>query len=392
MFPLGSKKNTCKKMKPPTLLNINRSQKEYLNLLLQYREYVQADTLSIFQICAFLDEVKCFWLKQLKSIEWELNELTECQTCFILSGAIFLNVSEYEHYFFKSLGNCHIISDPFSKLELIFRNPEGEINSSFTVDYFKRAFFDTLEILTTYKGYFYILPIQEIAIDDSEKHHELLDRFFWKFISSAFDEEFNSYEEFFKKYKSFEEIEAGLIDYVRKNLVFDRLSDRNLSLRQRVEKHSGEYTNITSNIPLKTDAQRFLIAVFSYITQVANILYVCSVLRINPYIRFDITFTYFTLVINIFTDDENLRRMIEKTLIGYILYRTIDGNRFENITFSEYIRCLENKSLLSSILEKIHIQKIDIFKEDAPRVARIIKNEFETILSLSQNVPNNTCT
>lgn len=369
-------------MKPPTLLNIKRSQKEYLDLLLQYKEHVQADNLSIFQICTLLDEVKCFWLKQLKSIEFEFGELAESQTCFVLSGAIFLNVSEYEHYFFKALGECHIISDPFSKLEMIFRHPESEINTSFTIDYFKRAFFDTLEILTTHKGYFYVLPIQEIAVDDTQKHRELLDMFLWKFISSAFDEEFNSHEEFFKKYKSFEEIEAGLIDYVRENLVFNDLSDRNLSLRQRVEKHSGEYTNISSALVLKTDAQRFLLAVFSYVAQVADILYVCSVLRINPYIRFDITFTYFTLVMNIFTDDENLRKMIEKTLICYILYRTINERRFENIAFSEYARRLENKPLLPSVLEKIHTEKIDIFKDEAPRVARIIESEFETIFPL----------
>ncbi len=375
-------------MKTLTLLNINRSQKEYLDLLLQYKEHVQKNNLSVFQICALLDEVKCFWLKKLKSIEFELDELAECQTCFVLSGAIFLNVSEYEHYFFKSLGDCHIISDPFLKLEMIFRNPEGEINASFTVDYFKRAYFDTLEILTTYKGYFFILPIQDIAVDDSEKHRELLDRFFWKFISSAFNEEFTSNEEFSKKYKSIEEIEAGLIDYVRKNLVFDNLSDRNLSLRQRLEKHSGEYTNIASNITLKTDAQRFLMAVFSYIAQVADIIYICSILRINPYIRFDITFTYFTLVMSVFTDDENLRRMIEKTFICYIFHRTIDENRFENITFSEYIRCLQNKPLLPSVLEKINAQKIDIFKGEVPRVSKIIENEFDAIFSLSLNAHN----
>lgn len=370
-------------MKPLTLLNINRSQKEYFNLLLQYKEHVQADNLSIFQICALLDEVKCFWLKRLKSIEFELDELAECRTCFVLSGAIFLNVSEYEHYFFKALGDCHIISDPFSKLEMIFRHPEREINTSYTVDYFKRAFFDTLEILTTYKGHFYILPIQEIATEDTQKHRELLDMFLWKFISSAFNEEFSSLEEFSKKYKSFEEIEAGLIDSVREKLVFNDLSDRNLSLRQRVEKHSGVIKNIASNSTSKTDAQRFLIAIFSYIAQVADILYVCSVLRINPYIRFDITFTYFTLVMSIFTDDENLRRMIEKTLICYILYRTIDENRFENITFSKYVEHLENKSFLSSILKKIHTQKVDIFKDEVPRIARIIENEFEAIFSLS---------
>lgn len=367
-------------MKSPTLLNINRSQEEYLDLLLYYREYVQADSLSITKICGLLDEVKCFWLKRLKPIEFELEELAESQTCFVLSGAIFLNVSEYEHYFFKSLGDCHIISDPFSKFEMIFRHPEEEINIAYTVDYFKRAFFDTLEILITYKGYFYILPIQEIAVEEPQKHRELIDMFFWKFISEAFESELKSHEEFHEKYKSFEEIEAGLSSYVRKNLVFNHLSDYKLSLRERVEKLSGQYTNISSTIAIKSDAQKFLIAVFSYIAQIADILYVCSVLRINPYIRFDITFTYFTLVMNIFAEDENLRRMIEKTIVCYLFYRAIDESKFENITFSEYYKRLEDKSLLNSILEKIHTQEIDIFKDETSKVVKIIEEKFENIL------------
>ena len=365
-------------MRSLTLLNINRSQKEYLELLLQYKKHAQADDLSVTRICALLDEVKCFWLKQLKSIEFELEELVESQTCLVLSGAIFLNVSEYEHYFFKSLGDCHIISDPFSKLELIFRHPEEEINVSYTVDYFKRAFFDTLEILTTYKGYFYILPIQDIAIEEPQNHRELIDTFFWKFISEALDGEFKSHEDFYEKYKSFEDIEAGLNSYVRENLVFNHLSDSALPLRERVEKLSGEYTNISSTINLKSDTQRFLIAVFSYIAQVADILYVCSVLRLNPYIRFDITFTYFTLVMNIFTD-ENLRLMIEKTLICYLFYRTIDERKFENIAFSDYCKRLENRALLNSIIEKIRTEEIDIFKDEISKTSKIIEDEFETI-------------
>lgn len=367
-------------MKSPTLLNINRSQEEYLDLLLQHKEYVQAADLSATKICTLLDEVKCFWLKQLKPIEFELEELAESQICFVLSGAIFLNVSEYEHYFFKSLGDCHIISDPFSKFEMIFRHPEEEINIAYTVDYFKRAFLDTLEILTTHKGNFYILPIQEIAVEDPQEHWKLLDMFFWRFISEAFGDEFKSNEDFHKKYKSFEEVEAGLSSYVRDHLVFNQLSDRNLSLRERVTKHSGQYTNISSAIAIKSDVQRFLIAVFSYIAQIADILYVCSVLRINPYIRFNITFTYFTLVMNIFVDDENLKRMIERTLVCYLFYRTIDESKFENIAFPDYCKRLEDKSLLNSILEKIHTQEIDIFKDDTSKVVKIIEEEFDAIL------------
>lgn len=367
-------------MKSPTLLNINRSQKEYFELLLQYKEYAQANDLSVTRICALLDEVKCFWLKQLKSIEVELAELAESRICFALSGAVFLNVSEYEHFFFKSLGDCHIIPDPFSKLELIFRHPEEEINIDFTIGYFRRAFFDTLEILSTYKEYFYILPIQEIAIEDPQNHRELMDMFFWKFISEAFDGEFKSHEEFYEKYKSFEEIEAGLNSYVRENLVFNHLSDNNFSLRERIEKLSGQYTNISSAINLKSDPQRFLVAVFSYIAQVSDILYVCSVLRINPYIRFDILFMYFTLVMNVFAEDKNLRTMIEKTLICYLFYSTIDESKFENIAFSDYCKRLENKALLNLIIEKVHAQEIDIFKDDTSKVVKIVEEEFEAIL------------
>jgi hypothetical protein len=367
-------------MNSPTLINICKSQEDYLELLLQYKEYVQGDDLSIAKICALLDEVKCFWLKRLKVIEFELNELAENKVCFVLSGAIFLNVSEYEHYFFKSLGDFHLLPDPFSKLEMIFRNPEEEINYDFTSNYFKRAFIDTLEILTTYKEYFYFLPIQEIAVDDLQNHRELLDAFFWRFISNAFNDEFKSHEDFHKKYKSFEEIEAGLNSYVRDNLIFNHHSDRNLPLRERVEKHSGEYTNISSALANKSDAQRFLIAVYSYIGQIADILYVCSVLKINPYIRFDITFTYFTLVMHVFIEDKALRGMIEKTLVCYLFYRMIDEKKFENIAFSDYCRQLENQSLLNSIIEKIHTQEIDIFNDDTSMVVKIIEGEFETIL------------
>jgi hypothetical protein len=248
-------------MKFPTLLNINRSQREYLDLLLQYKENIQASDLSVTKICSLLDEVKYFWLKRLKPIEFELEELTESQTCFVLSGAIFLDVSEYEHYLFKSLGDFHIISDPFSKLEMIFRKPVDEINVTFTVEYFKQAYLDTLQILTTYKGYFYVLPIQEIAIEDPENHSQFINMFLWRFISGAFNYEFTNKQDFNNKFNSFEEIEAGLNTDIRDYFVFNELSDRNLLLRERVEKYCDQITNISSEVTIESDAKKFLIAV-----------------------------------------------------------------------------------------------------------------------------------
>jgi hypothetical protein len=367
-------------MNSPTLIYIRKSQEEYLDLLLQYREYVQGDGLSIARICALLDEVKCFWLERLKIIEFELDELAESTTCFVLSGAIFLNVSEYEHYYFKSFGDCHLLTDPFSKLELFFRIPEEEINYQFTTDYFKRAFFDTIEILTTYKGYFFILPIHEISVDDPERHRELLGTFFWRFISNAFNSDFEDSEEFCSKYGSFEEIESDLNSFTLEHLIFNDFGDIALSLRERIERYQSEQKNLSSRIVGASEAQKFLICVSSYVAQIADILYICAILRINPYIRFNVTFNYLTLVMYTFINEKKLREIIEKALICYLFRKTIEEKRFEKIGFSAYCKRLEDKSLLNNVLEKVRSLGINILKDNPDKVVSIIDEEFSTII------------
>lgn len=369
-------------MKTPTLANIQTAQKDYLELLLQYKEYVDNENMSVKQVCALLDEVKCFWLERVKIVEFELDELTESKTCFVLSGAVFLNVSDLEHYYFKSLGDCHLLPDPFLKMDLFFRTPEENLNREFTVSYFRRAFFDTLEILTTYKDCFYILPIHEMSVEDPEKHHELLNDFFWRFISSIFRIDYKSEEEFCDKYRNFEEIESDLDDFVRKHLIFNGFEDSKLSLREKLDDFSIEQKNISALIVEKSEPQRFLFSVFSYISQVADILYICSVLRISPYIRFDVTFNYLTLIMYTFIDEENLKEIIEKSLISYIFHRTIDETIFENLDFSEYCRLLSNKPLLNSIVKKARKFGLDVFKDNPDKLALIITEEFNALVNL----------
>ena len=101
----------------PLLVNIKKSQQDYLVKILQHESKINQEGLSVKDISFLLDEIKCFWLERLKIIEFELEELTEKHLCFLLSGAIYLNVSEYEHFYFKSLGDYHLLYDPFLKME-----------------------------------------------------------------------------------------------------------------------------------------------------------------------------------------------------------------------------------------------------------------------------------
>ncbi len=117
-----------------------------------------------------------------------------------------MDVSENEHYFFKSLGDLHFLYDPFLKLDLFFRIPSEKINSEQMIGLLRRVYADTIKVLTTYKGYFYILPLQEIAVQDIDEHTRLIKTFFWRFMSSAFDCEFKSDNDFYNKYNTLEEM------------------------------------------------------------------------------------------------------------------------------------------------------------------------------------------
>lgn len=366
-------------MSKPTLSNIQATQKDYLELLLQYKKNIDDENISMKQVCALLDDVKCFWLERHKIIEFELDELTKSKTCFALSGAGFLNVADNEHYYFKSLGDYHLLPDPLLKIEPYFRFPEDNINSQLINSYFRPAFLDTLEILATYRDYFIILPIHQLSVENSKKHRELLDDFFWSIISNAFNFHFRSEEEFCDKYKTFEEIEGDLDEFVCSHLIFNGFEDINISLRKKLDEFCKEQLNISVLISEMSEPQRFLFAVSTYISQIADILYVCLVLCINPYIRSDLTFHYLTLVMYNFAEEKNLREIIEKGLIGYILHRTIDETIFENIDFSEYCKRLENKPLLNSILDKTHKLGIDIFRDNPSKLASIITEEFNSI-------------
>lgn len=100
-------------MNHPSLINIQKSQEKYCDMIIQYKSLFGQDEIDLKEIAFMLDEIKCFWLENLEPIEFELEELTEKHSCFLLSGAIYLNVADYEHYYFKILGDYHLLSDPF---------------------------------------------------------------------------------------------------------------------------------------------------------------------------------------------------------------------------------------------------------------------------------------
>jgi hypothetical protein len=162
-------------------------------------------------------------------------------------------------------------------------------------------------------------------------------------------------------------------------LVFESLDDRKLPLRGRMERYISSHLNMLPMVKKKSEVQIFMIAIYSYISQVIDIILICSILRINPYIRNEITFNYFLLIRHSFTEDKNLKRMIERTLLFYIFYRTIKHEQFADISFPEYCKKIENKHLLQKVIDEVHSMGIDISEGGIKQVTNIIRKEYELV-------------
>jgi signal-transduction protein with cAMP-binding, CBS, and nucleotidyltransferase domain len=84
---------------------------------------------------------------------------------------------------------------------------------------------------------------------------------------------------------------------------------------------------------------------------------------------------------NIFIEDNTLKKMIETTIVFYIFYKLINRNRFKNIAFADYCSQINDKRILNNILDAMHEQGIDIFVDGGiKKIQTIINDEFKSII------------
>lgn len=361
---------------------ISKYQTDYSNLLARYQDSIAGPDFSFRNAGIMMDEIRCFWLERLEIIDYELAKLTGANAdCFLLSGAIYLNISAYEHYYFKTLGSYHFLQDPLLKMDNFIRLPPDQGNAEGTLNYLRRVFNDTTTLLTKHNDAFHVLPIRELAIANESKHEEFLKASFLKVLSGAFRTEIASEQEFCNKYPTFESIEEGMSKSVRSLFVFSSEDLEQESLRSRIEMFETGDLNPTRLLRSKTEPERFILAAFSRITQIFDILTICLVLKLNPYIRHPLTFHYLGMLMENFQHDENLMRAMENAIIFFVLRRTVEPDQFKQFTFAEYQTILKDKQLLARIAAAMRDKGIDIVQQTS-QASTIIVDEFSATLSL----------
>jgi hypothetical protein len=358
-----------------------RIQKDYLVFLQEAWTHTFIGDISIYEILSFINEIKMYWLKRLELIRYHLDILSNQRACFLLCGAIYLDTKNNGHYLFKALGDHHIVSDPFLKLETIFRVNISKPDQKENIAYFKKVLKDVQTILSNYPTSFYILPIHELNPKNKEEHLSLLNKFFWLFISGIFPRDYSNQEDFLEDYQSFDKIEKDINGYVKKNLIFLGVEDDKFPLIERINNYCEKQSNLHILVKDKSDSEKFILSLHNYIYQIMDIILICSSFNLIPFIRYEVTFRYLTLIMHTFKEDKSLGEMIEKTIIFYILYNVIDREKMFGVEFAVYCKILSDKNILGNILDRKEKSNIDFIDDGIKSIREIIVEEFDNIFN-----------
>ncbi|MDY0321468.1 MAG: hypothetical protein RBR23_07045 [Arcobacteraceae bacterium] len=355
--------------------NIQKFQTQYLNLINSFEKQVFTDEANQKTISMILDEITCFWLDRKEIASLELEDLSSQKECFLLAGAVYLDVKDNEHYIYKALGDEHFVSDPLLKLEHFFRVPSKMFDNK-SIELFRRAYSDLKEMLTSYQSYFYILPIQIIAISNQEEHRELLQKFYLTFINSVLNENFEDADGFFEKYSTYDEIEKNIVPFFKKNLILEEHSSEELTLKDKIETYINSHNIMVAITKNYSEAEKFWAALQNYVTQIMDILLIASITNTIPFIRFKPIFHYLTIVMYTFIQDIFFKDILEKTIVFYIFYNTVEKEELTKINFNEFVKMVQETNFLNNILQEMKKNNIDIFQKGVPEVANIINEHF----------------
>ncbi len=313
----------------------------------QYSKLIRSSNVSYdpgnfyFDAISLVEKCEAFWLSKNQQLSLILDDLTKENKCFFLSGAIYLNVAENEHYTFAALGDIHILNDPFVRMHGFFANGLDGINIH-TISYFRDVYADTQNILDNYYDQFIFLSV-DIMFDSVEKDKlKVISKGYWNVISSLLDTDINSVKEMKQQYSSIDDIEKHLSVKALNSLIFNDTDDAKLSLKARINKYFND-SQLPMNIKIDDDFQRFHFATFAQISQAMEIILKCLQFNIIPYVRFDVTFRYLLLIGGAFNSDAKLKYILDYTIIGYLLSENINSHEIAKMGFeSFYGKCNKN--------------------------------------------------
>lgn len=349
---------------------IKRIVDEYRILLERYEDNLENFTISDYK--RLIGEIKMFWYRNRKSINYLLSHITEDDKVAFLAGAVRLDIMNNGHYEYVLVGKVRLINEPLLKMAAFYNGTEDEINFDYTNQYVKECIQDTLILLREYEDDFYILPIEYITMSECEEYSFALSDVAEKMILSMFSIEYNDIQDFCSRNKTYEDIENNLLPQIKNLLIFCGLEDLKMSLRGKCNNYLKSNGNIIPFMKNMGESQLFSLLVMQFCMQAIAIVMIMDMYHMIPFIRNDVTFQYFTILSQLDIASVFIKQKYLNVYIPYVVQKTFDFSDYEY----NFVKIhMGNEKMIDAIINMIEEEKIPVPEE----IIKCVENYISSI-------------
>lgn len=334
---------------------LKRIMNDYKKLLEKYE--LKLEDFDITDYKKLIGEVKMFWYRNQKYVEYFITHITEEDEVAFLAGAVRLDIVNNGHFEYVLVGKNRLINDPLLKMSSFYKGDEKEINFEYTNMYLKESILDMITLFREYPDDFYILPIDFVNVTQKDEYKTFLVDVGEKMVLSMFSVQYQNVQEFYEDNDSYEVIESKLLAHIREQLVFEDLNDINLPLRDRCEKYLKANSKKMPFMNKMDEAQFFFVMVLQYCMQALAIVIDMKNFHVTPFIRNDITFQYFSMIFHSNILEEFSEKNYLNTYIPYVVQKAFDfsGEGYQFV--KEY---MGNGKMVNTVVNSFEDRKIPL--------------------------------
>lgn len=296
-------------------------QKEYLALLKNYKKIYNDQ--HLLQI---VDEIRIFWKKKQPIVDAFLKYKIQPYETYLFTSVMMVDYESKEHLPFLCLGKFHIVDDPICKYLLTISSFAQKTFTERLREEIKNTIDDNIKIIENCLQVIWVLPIRYLYSDSEIMNSKATECFL-----DLFDGAITSVDDFFKL-DSIYQIDSMLPEKSKKALVFLETEDPKLSLPERFIRYKNELA--TDFLGSDNDAVVFFSAIYGNFAQAIDVVFVCELFHLIPYLRYQVAFQYFIYIANSMVswfDDMNIIMM--NALLANIVYNKFNIDKLENYSF-----------------------------------------------------------
>lgn len=318
-----------------------------------------------------LDEISIFWVRHIKEVNLYLTYWFPGADSYVFTAATMINYKAKEHLPFLLMGEKHVFDDPLCKYtEILSRMPEGK-NADFWYRQIRKTAEDNLMLLENIKDKILILPLREfIPLDKNTNLFELGDLTFLNLFDGI-----DSVEDLLQKCDTIEDVVKYFRNNIDDTIIFSDNDDMTLTIAERFRLALDDMQNIVNTDG--SEAYIFYKIITSYLMQALDIINSCMLFNCIPYIRYQLSFHYILLLLDIMASDDRFLLFRYKSYIAFVVCRLCETEKFGSICVDKFIEKKNEMNFYYNLLKDLESKGINETNFSGPMIAPVIKSRLE---------------